>query len=1285
MRLTRQWRLVGFLVFCVSAMGGRPALAQVGTAALIGEVRDQQAAAVPGATVTIVHLATRIERVMTTDRTGTYQFLALLPGTYSLKVELEGFTSETRDRVVASVDTTTRVEPILLKVGGVNELVVVQASPTAGTTGAALGNVIEGGQIAALPLEARNPAGLISLQPGVLFLPTGDPRSGAVSGARSDQSNVTLDGMDVNDPEFGFAYTTVLRMPLDAISEFRVTTVNYGAEMGRSSGGQISLVSKTGSNLFHGSGYGLIRNTATSTNEYFVELAQLQAGEPSKPPKLDKQIYGAALSGPLKKNRLFFYANYESLRESSESPVRRNVPSDTLRDGIVVYQCAVPTACPGGTVRGVTGVSHQIQAGYYGLSPAELATLDPLGIGPSRALVDYWQQYPKPNDQGTDGVSMMAYRFAAPIQNRFNTLVSRVDASISGNHRLFGRVNLMHDDIQAAPQFPGQSPASTERIRNWGFALGHDWVIGRNMINTLRYGLTEIKDDTIGQLRSDYTLFYPLDQLEPVTPTMGRSAPTHNLTDDFSWVKGSHTLRFGANLRFTRISRYNNLNSYYFSASPVGAVPGYGQTYMPGQATCTTPGCSVVPAVAESFGDTYGQSFLYSLGVLSQSGANYNVGSDGTYLPHGTPVQRRFATDEYELYAGDSWRVSSTLTVNAGVRWSLYSPPWETNGMQTTPTVSLGDWFDQRGANAAKGIPARAMPLFKYELSGPANGTGNYYDWDYTNFAPRVSAAWSPEPAGGWLRRLTGDRRLVVRGGYSMVYDRVGSALVSTNDGTAGPSLSDVGSGSYGLAVLTTVPLFSVSESTPGTRFVGPNVTPPMVQPAPTVSFPYLPPLESANLGQGTDGSIRTPYSHVINVVIGRDLPGNFSVEAAYVGRFGRRLLVRRDVAAPLNLVDTKSGTDYFTAAQALVKATQARGIGANADMSAYQTLPNIPYWENLFPTAAHDGLTATQVIAQAYNTAPDYVTALWNLDHPVFGDGQCSPACSALGPYAYFSPQFDALAVQSSVGRANYNALQLSLRKRWSRGYQFDVNYTLSKSEDLASSVERGSAWFPQGTNGDSGFLTNPWQPELQWGPSDFDVRHQLNVNGVADLPFGRGKKWGGDASNLVNAIIGDWSVAGLLRLTSGFPFNVSNGLAIWATNWMVFGNAELVTPGVLPETAVTKNEPDGSPTAFADPNAALAYFRSDLPGEVGIRNQLRGDGYFAIDLSVSKTWRVPHGTLQFRWDTFNLTNAVRFDTSTLTTYLNREGTFGRYNGTLATCDGRAGRCMQFGLNYEF
>jgi hypothetical protein len=641
-------------------------------------------------------------------------------------------------------------------------------------------------------------------------------------------------------------------------------------------------------------------------------------------------------------------------------------------------------------------------------------------------------------------------------------------------------------------------------------------------------------------------------------------------------------------------------------------------------------------------------------------------------------IRRRFATDEYELYAGDSWRVGSTLTVNAGVRWSLYSPPWETNGMQSTPTVSLGDWFDQRGANAAKGIPASAMPLFQYDLSGPANGKGGLYEWDYTNIAPRVSAAWTPEAAGGWLKRLTGERRLVVRGGYSMVYDRVGSALIGAYDGISASEWWG-GSGAYGLTT-TVNSMWMASTSTPDVRFTNPNAPPPslLTPPAPCASLPCTPPTGQGAMGISVDGSIRTPYSHVVSAVVGRDLSGGFSVEAAYVGRFGRRLLVRRDVATPVNLVDAKSGVDYFTAAAALINATRTKGIGVNADPSAYAALANIPYWENLFPDAAHDGLTATQAVALAYNTAADYTSALWGLDQG------CSPACSVFGPFAYFSPQFDALSIQSSVGRSNYNALQVSVRKRWSRGYQFDVNYTLSKSDDLGSSVERGDTWITQGMGGWSGVLMNPWQPERQWGPSDFDVRHQVNVSAVANLPFGRGKKWGGDASSLVNALVGDWSVAALLRVTSDLPFNVTNCSNCWNTNWKLPANAELATPGVLPATQVTKDGPDGWPNAYADPDVALTYFRKDMPGEVGIRNQLRGDGYFNIDLSVSKAWRVPHGSLTFRWDTFNVTNAVNFDTATLQMAPDQPG-FGRYNGTLATCDGRAGRCMQFGLNYQF
>ena len=312
-----------------------------------------------------------------------------------------------------------------------------------------------------------------------------------------------------------------------------------------------------------------------------------------------------------------------------------------------------------------------------------------------------------------------------------------------------------------------------------------------------------------------------------------------------------------------------------------------------------------------------------------------------------------------------------------------------------------------------------------------------------------------------------------------------------------------------------------------------------------------------------------------------------------------------------------------------------------------------------------------------AFNSAPDYANALWMLDE------LCLPACSVFGPFAYFSPQFDALAVQSSVGRSNYNALQVSVRKRWGHGYQFDVNYTLSKSKDLGSSVERGNTWFPQGLGGDSGILMNPWQPDRQWGPSDFDVRHQLNVNCGGQPSVWEGPEVGRRQLELRQR--------DRRRLERGRPAAGDERLPVQRVelfpllghNWILQGNAELVEPGMLPQTAVT--HADGSPNAFA--------VSEDCPGVLSTRPSGRGRDpqpvagrrLLHIDLSVSKAWKMPHGSLRFRWDTFNLTNAVNFDTATVTMYRDKSETFGRYNGTLATCDGRAGRCMQFALHYEF
>ena len=220
---------------------------------------------------------------------------------------MTGFKTYIRENVPLRVDSTTQLDAVL-PVGALAETVtVIEATPIINTTDASLGNSMTQLQIQQLPLEARNPVGLLSLQTGAVYLPTNDQRSGAVSGARSDQSNVTLDGIDVNDAQWSYAYNTVLRVTPESLQEFRVSTSNYSADLGRSSAAQVSLVTKSGTNNFNGAGYWSHRNTNWSSNEYFLKRSQLAQGLPSQAPKLDKHSFGGALGGPIVRNRFFFF------------------------------------------------------------------------------------------------------------------------------------------------------------------------------------------------------------------------------------------------------------------------------------------------------------------------------------------------------------------------------------------------------------------------------------------------------------------------------------------------------------------------------------------------------------------------------------------------------------------------------------------------------------------------------------------------------------------------------------------------------------------------------------------------------------------------------------------------------------------------------------------------------------------------------------------------------------------------------------------------------------------
>jgi hypothetical protein len=932
---------------------------------------------------------------------------------------------------------------------------------------------------------------------------------------------------------------------------------------------------------------------------------------------------------------------------------------------VMVYQCADPAQCPGGTVQGFSN-SHAIAPGFYGATPSELAALDPLGIGPSLLASEYFNGLPEPNDAGLDGYNIMAHKFTAPFTNTFNTTIGRVDYRPAGNQSFFGRFNAQRDTVADVPQYPGLPPNTTQEIKNWGTAVGWDSVLSSTVVNTFRYGYTKMVLDTLGTLNGPLVYFRFADDLNEGFSSTGRRTPTHNFVNDTTWLKGSHTLKFGTNLRFTRIPSYTNTNSYSYATVNPSWVNGVGRTYTPGRDSCTLAGCSAIPAVDEGW--NWADAWITMLGVVAQGQGQYNYDRDGNLLPVGEPARRNYAFNEYEFYAQDSWRLGDKLTINGGLRYSVASPPWETNGLQVAPNMSLGERFKQRQEMMARGIPENTLPDVQFLLSGPENGGKDLYERDKNNFAPRVSAAWTPT------------NKLVLRGGYSLVYDRIGPALAHYFD-TAG---------SYGLSTSLSSPFGATNEDDPSVRFQGINTLPPSVPAAPPGGFPQTPPYDS-NIYNTFDDTIVTPYAHTFNAVATFELTKNFTVEAAYVGRQGRNLLVERDMFMSLDLVDPQSGTDYYTASTEIIKQLEANGMD-------YTAVTPIAYYENLFPDAVNAaqvwedptfaGLTATQVMAYEYASwYPDHQSAMFDFD--LF----CFPACTRFGPYSYLNRQFAALSAQSTLARSEYNALQLTLRKRYSQGYQFDLNYTYGVSKDHGSQLERNNIFAEPvldfGQGGYSSFLINSWDPDQQFSYSDFDIRHQLNFNWVAEFPWGRGKKWGSDISPWLDAVVGGWSMAGLTRWSSGLPFNVINARSAWATNWNLQGNASLKNPGQLPPTGTTKNVLNGKPSPFTvSPERALEFFRFDYPGEGGIRNLLRGDGYFSVDFSLAKSWRMPYSDdhrIWFRWDTFNVTNTPRFDVADVTMFPDRTSTFGTYDGTYASCDGNAGRCMQFSVRYEF
>jgi len=1339
-------RLFGIVLALAALTFGQSA-----TTSLRGTITDPKGAVVAEATVTISDPATGVSRDTKTGDQGEYQFLELPPATYELIVKAQGFAT-VREKGIQLLVRTPGTVNVTVEVAGTVETVEVNATANmVNTDNASMGHAFDAQQIQALPFEGREPTSILTLQAGVTFTGNNldkvnsttasgfdaDSRAGAVNGGRSDQTNVTLDGVDDNDQATGRLQGS-LRVPLDSLQEFRVTTANSDADSGRSSGGQVALVTKSGTNQFHGGAYEYYRPTFAA-NDWFIKASQISSGLSNRAPFLLRNTYGAFFGGPIKKDRLFFFLSFEGMRKREDESVIRTVPSEDLRNGYINYPCdPTDSNCP--------------SSGVERLSPGQLANLDPncssigsctynsgthIGSfpGANPYVLDVFQQYPHGNSSSAgDGYNTVGYTFSASAPDNLNMYVAKLDYNLTanGSQRLFVRGVQDGDHNAAGPQqFPGQPSSVVEVVTSKGFTAGFTSVFKNSWINNFRFGYIRQAYEDRGLQNQHFVHFRFFDDANAFSKTSARHVPVLNFVDDVTKQKGKHSLQFGVNLRKVDNVGASNYTSFFTASTNPdwlanAGIANTGASLDPASQYGVSQG---LPAVSSAFESSYNVAVTALAGLISEVDSNYNLDKNLNPLAEGATINRHFRSWEWEWYAQDSWRVRPNLTVTYGLRYSILEPPYETSGTQVQPLTSAHDWFINRGRAAYQGqsyfpqvgTDGAGNPVYdnnlQFALGGQANHGKPYWNWDYRNLAPRLAIAYSPSGDSGLGRKLWGGPgKSSIRVGYGMYFDHFGEGISSTFDREGAFGLTSSISNPAGVQTTDGAARFTGLNNIPTTSFTTTSSCPaapcPLTFPAPSGSFPVTFPY-AFGIGFGLDDKLKTPYSHVLTFSFTRDLGHGFVLETAFVGRYAHRLLEEIDLAQPANLRDPKSGMTYYQAATAL-----AKQYWKGADIGS---VAPIPYWENLFPLAGPNAtnkgyingcaanaggittFTSTQAIYDMYSCnsglsaqAANETTSLAYLDVPGYSGetaaNECFPACATINGqttgYSFWSPQYSSLDSWSSIGNSSYNSGQVSLRHH-SGGLSFDLNYTYSKSIDIGSNAERISVFEGLGF---SSQIINAWSPGQLRAPSDFDTTHAINANWVYDLPVGKGKRFGGGMGKMADAVFGGWEISGLWRWSTGYPFSVYPFYS-WPTNWDLESNAILV--GKKPKTGqfIVQQAGGGTgPNVFqnpgitnpSDPNAAVNQFRDAYPGESGQRNELRGPGSFNIDMGLSKAWEITERqNLKISWEVFNLTNSVRFDAGNIqnvNNYTDSPSSFGNFINTLFKP-----RVMQLGARYTF
>ena len=1241
-----------------------PSLRAQDVASLTGTVTDKTGGAVADAAVKLTNTGTGATYESKTGTFGAYLFSRVPAGAgYRLTIGKAGFKTVTVSSLTLAV-TETATYDVGLELGEVSQTVEVSADSgvTLNTTDATIGNDIDTRRVAELPsLFRTSAASLLTLAPGVVATSDSgheqDSEAGSVPGSRADQGNITLDGLDVNDETIGQAFTAVGSAPIDSIEEVHTTVGEPGAGFGRSSGGQISLVTKSGTNDWHGSLHEYNRNTIFAANDFFNN----KNGIRRQP--VNRSQFGGSVGGPILKDKLFFFFNYEGRRDAISTQVEQVVPSDTLRSGQLKYI----------DVNGVVQTT----------TTAQLQAIDPQGVGANTAFLSFLNsRYPAGNDPALgDGLNTSGFLFNTPTHIRDNIFTGRADYNLSAKHKLFGRLQMdrFNDDDSAnvLPQFPSDPHPQVSDIdhdRSW--VVGETWFISRNLTNQVYAGLTrQVFDTPVNFAPTAPTLFTTSLITSPFADIRGqsRNVGVPEIRDDLSYTLGRHSLTFGTDIKPIRVKSTNQADVNFVS---IGIDNGSSLNALDAS---TRPGDISSGAAAQAEWD---RAFTLLLGRYNQTNANIAYDKAGNMLPAYSTTKRDFHYNEYEFYAQDSWRVRRDLTVTYGLRWQYHSGPFEANGLESVSSGNITNIFAARVAAAAQGVSGNdAAPLVSYSLGGAANHGPDYYKPSYRDFGPRLGIAYSPSFSSGLLGAIFGDRKTTIRTGGGIVYDRVLSTLSFELDQQtflfdSSPILNY--GGSDPTTALLTSPRFTTLTALPQMPAT-PAVTPRPI--TPNVDSTGAP-VGLANGGFPSflqfDKNFKTPYSYTFSLGVQRELKGNVVVEVDYFGRLGRKLAADGDAAQTLNFKDATSG-QFLKNAFAQLQ-TQVQKSAA---------VTTQPWFENQMQAAT--GMSCPAINAFfgfPFSTCTEFVGAGLSNFVQV---GDLSSTILVLDQLGLLRPNVALYAQTGANGyignysSSNYNAMLMSVRKRYSNNLLVDFDYSYSHSIDNQSNITNDLNQFTFSGQGVICDLTN-----LRTCRADslFDARHIISANYVYDLPVGRGQRFLGSASSWLNAIVGGWSTSGIVRYRTGFPFTTHTGT--FPINFTqdapaVFnGDRQAVRQGIHTDPAT------GAIQFFADQTAALGAFSFPFGGGTGTRNPVHGPSFANADIAVSKNFTMPwseHHKVQFRWEAFNVFNHANFavpgDPTLLTksnNILNNPAAFGVITKTAGDA-----RQMQFSLRYDF